>query len=109
MPARTFLIEDLVNSYLLGIEFGAIKYEGDAPVLSRARVSGVIDAQNQIRLYGTLASAAHPDGTVRVKFGAEVLQEQWEDVPCPSLDDVETPPTPGTPTTPPKGYPKRDL
>ena len=48
IPAYTFQIQDLIGNYLLAVEFGSIKNDGDSPVLSDERVSGVIDPQDRI-------------------------------------------------------------
>ena len=78
----------------MAVEFGEFKVENNAFRRSKDRVVAVIDPQNQIRRFGNIESAAYPDGAVKVKFGSEEMHEQWEDVPCPSLDDVPTPRTP---------------
>ena len=97
MRAKSYKLEDIVGRYLIkltlasdGSHFIEERHDGKL-VSSKAPVSGFVSPKQEIRTYGPMFGALHPDGALAVCFGREKLREACEDKPCADLNDVSTP------------------
>ena len=103
----SFDIQDIVNGHLAPLKLvsggGYALIEKDTPSgfirkefeLSTGVVTGFVDQQGAIRMYGSLRGICDADGFVGVYFGKDLLREEVEEVaPLMDLSGVATPPTP---------------
>ena len=97
MPAHLFQLQEIVGRYLIKLMLASDgshfieERHGGKLVLSKAPVSGFVSPKQEIRTYGPMFGALHPDGALAVCFGREKLREACEYKPCADLDDVSTP------------------